>query len=193
MSSSINELLKLHDDTGARPTVETSALQVSLGKRQNIYRRTGMPTRWWTNWGLLYRLLRANFDAYPSKACPDPPAARETDGEARYLTGKKVTGLRYAGGAVTVSFEDRDGNQDSLQADLVVGADGARSSIRTLVNAPRAQEGQYTGYVAWRGAVARKLVSKETADYFLNHASFDFMGGKMYILWYANHNYPPAT
>lgn len=35
-----------------------------------------------SSWGLLYRILRANFDAFSSPACPNPPPPLERDGRA---------------------------------------------------------------------------------------------------------------
>lgn len=193
MSTRLNSLLHANIDLRASPlSLETTALQVSFGRAGLRYHRDGLSVRWWTNWGLLYRLLRANFDGAPSKAFPDPPEARESDGLARYLTGRRVTALQYDAGAVMVRFVDRDGREEVLTADLVVGADGARSTVKQLLKAPTSTQGQdgvrYSGYIAWRGAVARSAVSKETADYFPHHASFNVMGDKMYILWCVLYN-----
>lgn len=92
--------------------------------------------------------------------------------------------LYYADGLVTLHYVDQAGQEDTITCQLVVGADGFSSTIRKLVQAPQALPDQFTGYFAWRGAVPRKMVSKETADYFLGNVSFDLMGGKAYILWW---------
>lgn len=180
------ELLRQDDDTGLRLALETWGSRWSLGLRRDVLHPVSKgPGRLWTNWGYLYRILRANFDGYASKACPDPPAPRRGDGEARYLTGRRVTGLRYAEGLVTLQVVDQAGSEESLTSELVIGADGFNSSVRKLVEAPQMLSPRYAGYFAWRGSVPRKMVSKETADYFLNNASFDLMGNKTYILWSA--------
>lgn len=182
VSSNVNEIFRQNDDTGLRLALETAASRWSIGKRQDVATPAGV-VRYWTNWGYLYRILRANFDGYASKACPDPPASRSGDGQARYLTGKRVTGLQYVDGLVTLNYVDQAGEEDSITSELVIGADGFHSVIRSLVQAPQALDDTYSGYFAWRGSVPRRLVSKETADYFLGNASFDLMGKKTYILW----------
>lgn len=192
LGAHVRELLRQDDDTGLRAALATSGSRWSLGLRRDVLAPKtrsdagGPPTRLWTNWGYLYRILRANFDGYASKACPDPPAARPGDGEARYLTGRRVVGLRPSaegGGLVTLQVVDGAGGEESLTAELVVGADGFNSSVRGLVEAPQMLSPRYAGYFAWRGSVPRRMVSKETADYFLDNASFNLMGNKTYILW----------
>lgn len=182
VSDNVNELLRLHDGTGKNMTVLATSNQWSIFPRQNVFVGAGL--RYWTNWGLLYRVLRANFDGYQSKACPDVPDARARDGNAVYLTGMRVTGLQYKEGHVTVHYVDQAGNEESITTELVIGADGSRSTVRRLVNAPSAEVEHYTGYFAWRGAVPRKMVSNETADYFDKSVSLELMGKKTYILWY---------
>lgn len=182
VSENVNEVFRRHDGTGLRLALESTGSRWSIRRRQDVY-TPGIGLRYWTNWGYMYRILRANFDGYASKACPDPPEARHGDGPARYLTGKRVTSLHYADGLVTVDYVDQAGQEEFITAQLVIGADGFHSTIRKLVQAPQALPDQLTGYFAWRGAVPRKMVSKETADYFSGNASFDLMGRKTYILW----------
>ncbi|KAI0913937.1 FAD binding domain protein [Ustulina deusta] len=123
---------------------------------------------------LLYRILRANFDHLVSTACPEPPQPSSEDGNAIYLTGKRVIGLEYSHGTVKVYFEDvHSGKQETIDADLVIGADGVHSTVRKLVHAPTLKH--YAGYVSWRGSVPEKLVSEDTAKYFENRLVFDLM------------------
>lgn len=191
MSSNLNEIFRQNDETRLRLAVETNSSRVSAHKRQDILKSGGGGTRYWTNWGYVYRILRANFDGYASKACPDPPDCKTGDGQARYLTGKRVTGMHYEGGIVTLAFVDENDKEESIDAEVVVGADGFYSTIGRLVQAPQALSATYAGYFAWRGTVPRRLVSKETADYFHGNASFDFMGNKTYILWCVLFSPPP--
>ncbi|KAI1079986.1 FAD binding domain protein [Whalleya microplaca] len=135
-----------------------------------------------TSWGLLNSILRANFDGSASLACPKPPAPVEGDGSAVYLTGERVTELQYTKDTVTVKFTDiRTNQQESIDADLVIGADGVHSTVRRLVNAPVFQ--QYAGYVAWRGTLPEKLVSKETVQYLSDRISLQF-SKHTYLLCY---------
>jgi 2-polyprenyl-6-methoxyphenol hydroxylase-like FAD-dependent oxidoreductase len=85
-----------------------------------------------TSWNLIYRDLRAVF--------PD----------ANYHQGMTMTGLSWNEVRATVKFSDGS----SAEGDLVIGADGGRSTVRSLVdpgNDPR-----YAGYVAWRGLIPEK-------------------------------------
>jgi 2-polyprenyl-6-methoxyphenol hydroxylase-like FAD-dependent oxidoreductase len=70
-----------------------------------------------------------------------PPEALVAGAE---VTGVQVTGVAARGDAVTVTHS---GGQAS--ADLVIGADGLRSTVRRLVW-PDAPAPRYAGYTAWR-------------------------------------------
>ena len=72
------------------------------------------------------------------------------------------------------------GRQDSIDADMVIGADGVNSTVRQLVNAPVTKK--YAGYVAWRATIPEKLVSKEAVDYFSDHLSLQF-SKRTYLVW----------
>ena len=82
-----------------------------------------------TSWQLLYRRLR--------RTLPD----------ACYLLNKPVTEVVDGDHAVQVRFADGS----NAEADLLVGADGSWSTVRSLVN-PSDAPG-YCGYVAWRGMI----------------------------------------
>lgn len=82
-----------------------------------------------TSWGLLYGKLRSAFPA------------------ERYHEGREVTGFEATADGVTV----RTADGRSASADLLVGADGARSTVRSILF-PDVKP-VYAGYVAWRGVV----------------------------------------
>jgi 2-polyprenyl-6-methoxyphenol hydroxylase-like FAD-dependent oxidoreductase len=73
-----------------------------------------------------------------------------------YRAGMSLERIEQEGDAVTAVFSD--GTRASGQ--LLVGADGIRSSVRALL-APRIQP-RYAGYIAWRGLVEEQAVSPET-------------------------------
>jgi len=79
------------------------------------------------NWSMLWAALRAGVD----NDC--------------YVDGRSITGYRHDGGAIAVTFDD--GHEDRV--DLLVGADGYRSVIRSQMQP--ATHRDYAGYVLWRG------------------------------------------
>ena len=181
---SVGEFLRRYDATGLTPAFTCHHNHVAYRTRKDFLVTKG--TRNLTSWGYLYRIMRANYDGFASSACPQPPPPREGDGEAAYLTGKRVTGLEYntTKQTVTVQYEDViSGRQDTIEAELVLGADGVNSTVRRLLHGPNPQK-QYAGYVSWRGTVPEKFVSGETARYFADHISFNLLK-RSYIIWYA--------
>ncbi|KAK0708927.1 hypothetical protein B0T21DRAFT_387625 [Apiosordaria backusii] len=176
---SVQEFLRLYDDTGiqsCQPGVITR-----LAYRQNLYWKDANIVRHLTSWGLLYRILRANFDGFPSEAVTPPPVPRTGDGKGRYLSGKKVTSLQKTEDGVVVSFVGEDGMEESFMADLVIGADGLHSTVRSLVQAPMVKE--YSGYISWRGTVCEADVSPGTAGYFQDRTVLGLLKGT-YIVCY---------
>lgn len=88
-----------------------------------------------TTWGRLHELLLGTFPA------------------SRYHLGHSFRRLDTDGHAITVQFS----NGAVARADLVIAADGLRSSVRAQL-APEARP-QYAGYVGWRGLAEEKLLS----------------------------------
>lgn len=87
-----------------------------------------------TSWGLIYRFLRAQV--------PD----------ASYHGGQALSAIEPRGDGVTAVFEDGT----RIDADWLLGADGARSTVRAIV-APQTQA-EYVGYFGWRGLIDEALV-----------------------------------
>ncbi len=71
----------------------------------------------------------------------------------------------------------RDGA--AVEADLVVSADGIRSTVRALL-APEAVP-RYAGYVGWRGMVDEALLSARFRAETFCHFAFVFPGGSQFI------------
>jgi 2-polyprenyl-6-methoxyphenol hydroxylase-like FAD-dependent oxidoreductase len=117
--------------------VATPAKTAQIGRYTNPRLFTIKSNNQVTSWDHFYRILRANFDGFAFKSCPNPPPRLENDGQARYVTGKRVTGLEYSDGIVTVRFVDVvTGEESHLDADFVIGADGLHSTVRRLIRAP---------------------------------------------------------
>jgi 2-polyprenyl-6-methoxyphenol hydroxylase-like FAD-dependent oxidoreductase len=122
-----------------------------------------------TSWDLVYYMLRANVDYVDTAYCK-VPSRQSGEAEVRHLHGHKLTGLEGDGGKVSVAYTTKDGEEGSIQADLVIGADGPSSTIRSLLQ-PDVQR-TYAGYVALRGTVREDEVSPKTLEAFKNRFTF---------------------
>lgn len=89
-----------------------------------------------TAWGHLYRILRSRF---PSE---------------RYHNGYTLTAAEQTEDAVHLTFA----NGHRISADMVVAADGLRSTVRQAL-LPAAKP-VYAGYIAWRGLVDESALSE---------------------------------
>ena len=90
-----------------------------------------------------FELYRGLLDAY---------------GAEHYHLSTELVHLENRGDEVAVSLT----NGQTMTADLVVCADGIRSTGRRIL-VPQARP-RYTGYLAWRGTIARDQLSARTAD-----------------------------
>lgn len=77
----------------------------------------------------------------------------------RLLVGREVTGLAETASGVRLTLESGHGARtDSLEADLVVGADGVRSRLREHLDAKPLRA---CGQAAWRAMVPRDAAPEE--------------------------------
>ncbi|KAI1823890.1 FAD binding domain protein [Xylaria intraflava] len=174
------ELLRQFDTTGVPVSTPSEFNRFSYRKYSKDYLKKAEQSL--SCWGLLYRVLRANFDGFPSAACPNPPGPLKGDGRAEYRSGKLVTALQYRDSAVTVHFEDvTTKKKGTINADLVIGADGVHSTVRKLVLAPAVE--QYPGYIVWRGTVPENTVSIETRQYFSKRVCANMLGDSYCICY----------
>ena len=84
-----------------------------------------------------YQVQRSDLHAYLRSALP----------EGTILLNKRCTGIESAAQAARVSFADGT----SVQADVVVGADGIHSTVRSALFGPG--KPRFTGVICWRGQV----------------------------------------
>jgi 2-polyprenyl-6-methoxyphenol hydroxylase-like FAD-dependent oxidoreductase len=112
-----------------------------------------------TSWGLLYSWFERSFPA------------------EHYHLGNEFDSMRQDGSSVTSHFK---GGMES-KADLLVAADGFRSSIRGLL-LPEVQP-EYAGYVAWRGVVQESDLSTDVLKVFEDNFTF-FRMAESHILCY---------
>ncbi|KAL2861155.1 uncharacterized protein BJX67DRAFT_391587 [Aspergillus lucknowensis] len=185
---SVMALLSKYDATGRPPAIPTRFLSAAWRKRLRVFN-----TVWdhnMSNWGCLYLILRANFDGLVSKAVPHPPLPKPEDGKVEYMPGKRATGLHYdrEKGVVEVRYVDVDvasgkegggGGGGSVSAEMVIAADGVHSTVRKILQVPTRED--YAGYIAWRGTVPERLLSRETVDYFTNRLNFTLLKGTYFI------------
>jgi 2-polyprenyl-6-methoxyphenol hydroxylase-like FAD-dependent oxidoreductase len=122
-----------------------------------------------TSWDLVYHILRANVDGVKSEYCevPDEDADEK---KVKHLHGHKVTGLEEKGDKVVVRYETHEGDTGEMEADLVIGADGPNSTIRSILT-PNVQR-TYAGYVALRGTVPEHEASPEALEVFSERLTF---------------------
>jgi 2-polyprenyl-6-methoxyphenol hydroxylase-like FAD-dependent oxidoreductase len=119
----------------------------------------------YTSWGLLHRCLSETFD--------DLTGGGES---SSYKYGCVVDSVKEQGDIILVSYTMK-GQQLTVEADLVIGADGASSLVRQCF-LPHIQR-TYAGYIIWRGLVGDNDLSDEAKDLFVVNGSVywgeDFM------------------
>jgi 2-polyprenyl-6-methoxyphenol hydroxylase-like FAD-dependent oxidoreductase len=166
ISSPIFEFFKAYDRT-SKPwckSVNQTSIQILRrnGSVKHAMALKGM-VMGSTSWELLYNSLRANFDGKTENGFIDGEERKEGDGNARYLHGMRVLSLHdVASEGVEVKCVDTEGKEVIMTANLVVGADGASSTVRGYFLPELTRE--HVGYVAWRGTVAQDRVSGATRE-----------------------------
>ncbi len=110
-----------------------------------------------TAWARVYNPLRIAF------------------GPAGYHLGREVAGIEADARGALLRLSDGE----EVEADLVVGADGLRSTIRACF-APEAVP-RYAGYVAWRGLAEETAFSPRFRSEVFDRYAFVFPGGSQFI------------
>ena len=110
--------------------------------------------------GAWNRVFQPLYDAFP---------------KARYHNGARMEHLETNGDISTITTTDGR----KFEADVVIGADGFRSSVRKIV-APEIDP-SYSGYVAWRGVSQEANLSKEFRANVFHHYAFLFMRSSLLI------------
>lgn len=129
--------------------------RVAVGPDGGILARQVYP-QYVTAWGRVFNPLRLAFPA------------------DRLRMGMELRGLEQDADSVTAHFADGS----HATADLLVGADGFRSTVRSLVSP--ATLPAYCGYVGWRGLVEESAFSAAFAPVF-GQFSFLFPGHGEFI------------
>jgi 2-polyprenyl-6-methoxyphenol hydroxylase-like FAD-dependent oxidoreductase len=109
----------------------------------------------------------------------------ETQAEGRpaitMLRGRLVTAVNPGGQGQPASVTTEDGSQ--YQADLVIGADGARSTVRAAVE-PDYQDARYAGVLLWRTMVPEQSLPAGVALPRLGEPSREVYGGPYRLVTY---------
>ncbi len=139
------QLWDILQELGLDPTTDFGVKverRVTLGRDGSVIGALDCPQTM-TSWDRLFRMLRG--------AWPD----------ARYSSGEELRRIVRQDGAVAAHFS----NGTVRDVDLLVGADGFRSTVRELCFGDIAPA--YAGYTAWRGLVAEaELPARSYADLF---------------------------
>jgi 2-polyprenyl-6-methoxyphenol hydroxylase-like FAD-dependent oxidoreductase len=96
---------------------------------------------------------------------------------ANYHFGKTLERIDEDAGGVTAYF----GDGTTARGDLLVAADGVRSTVRAQV-LPAAQP-KYAGYVAWRGVVEEQAISPATHAAIFDRYAFGLPVGEMMLAY----------
>lgn len=165
----VQDFFKRHDKTRTPLTV-ASYQRLYLNKTGDVMDREDKEQRM-TSWDLLYHVLRANFDGR-GEAYAQAPKAEDNEGEAWYDYGHQVVDVEFNGeGPLVVKAKATSGEEVmSFDADMVIGADGAGSTVRKAIDAQ--VQRKYAGYVAWRGTVPETQVSSSARDVFVEKFPF---------------------
>jgi 2-polyprenyl-6-methoxyphenol hydroxylase-like FAD-dependent oxidoreductase len=142
--------------------LETSALGVHITTRK-ILDAQGRLTeevrcpQVLTAWERVYRLLR---DAFPPE---------------RYHRGRGLAGFEVGTNSVLARFSDGE----TIEADLLVGADGTRSTVRQQA-LPEATP-LYAGYCAWRALIAEDAIPSDTHHDLFEYMTFTLPPGEQFL------------
>ena len=142
--------------------LETRELGVSIGLRRvfgpdgRLVAESARP-QLMTSWDRLFTLLRA---ALPADS---------------YRRGQEFVGAEQNNSAVTARFAD--GSRAS--GDLLIGADGLRSSVRTSLISQ--QPLLYAGYVAWRALAAERAFPKALHNDLFDALAFSLPAGEQML------------
>jgi 2-polyprenyl-6-methoxyphenol hydroxylase-like FAD-dependent oxidoreductase len=142
--------------------LETSALGVHIATRK-ILDAQGRLTeevrcpQVLTAWERVYRLLR---DAFPPE---------------RYHRGRGLAGFEPGADSVLARFSDGE----TIEADLLVGADGTRSTVRQQA-LPTAMP-LYAGYCAWRALIAEDAIPSDTHRDLFEYMTFTLPPGEQFL------------
>jgi 2-polyprenyl-6-methoxyphenol hydroxylase-like FAD-dependent oxidoreductase len=137
----VQQFFETYDRTKT-PLAVTSHQRLYLSKDGGVIDRENKEQQM-TSWDLLYHLLRANFDGVKSEYAK-VPEAEEGEGSVSYEYGCSVVGVKVPNSTsgstqeldmsnpVRITFQDRDGQTTSTDADLVIAAEHVQILAYTI-------------------------------------------------------------
>jgi 2-polyprenyl-6-methoxyphenol hydroxylase-like FAD-dependent oxidoreductase len=132
------------------------AVRRTLGRDGHVLARQSCPQTL-TSWDRVFRMLLEQFPA------------------GRYHLGRELRGIDERERGVVAQFADGS----AAEGDLLVGADGFRSSVRALV-LPEVRP-RYAGYVCWRGLVEEAALSPASHADLFDAMVFGLPPGEQFI------------
>jgi salicylate hydroxylase len=111
-----------------------------------------------------YHFHRGDLAALLAEALP----------KERAHTGHRLVGIEEKGERIVARFE----NGATIEADLLIGADGIHSKVRALTFGP--EKPRFTGCVAWRGLVPAERIAHLNIEV----ASHNWMGPEAHCVHY---------
>ncbi|CAF4767281.1 unnamed protein product, partial [Rotaria sp. Silwood2] len=93
----------------------------------------------------------------------------QSGGKTIYDYDANVTDMKVENGEVALFYE-QENKTKSIKGDVLIAADGASSSIRTLLYPDL--ERKYAGYVAWREAILESEASESFVSTVVEHFTF---------------------
>ncbi|MBO1027544.1 FAD-dependent monooxygenase [Ochrobactrum sp. SD129] len=112
--------------------------RIYFTRNGSIAERMNMPQTQ-ISWDVLYSTVTSQF-------CPDD-----------YILGRRVHKVSAGKGGAVITFD----KGETEHADLVIGADGLGSVVRSALN--ERSENQYAGYTAWRGLITENALPEEAS------------------------------
>ena len=136
------------------------------------------PAKAWTStWAQLYRVLRQSFDADP---------------KCTYRHSCVLQGLiEQDPSTVKVLFRDEQGEDTSIIAHVVIGADGASSKARALMLPETTRTA--VGYVLYRGVIADSELSPASAELFRDAGTFHWAPSSQVVSYIVPSGTGPAN
>lgn len=131
---------------------------------------------WSSTWGQLYRVLRHEI---------------ANDAKCQYRNGCNLVNIRNTSGQeIDVEFENEDDEIETLSSNIVIGADGASSKVRSLM-LPEVKRTS-AGYVCYRGLVPLVAIPGPVQDVYDKSGTFSWPEDSIFVSYLVPADNNPA-